>query len=197
MLLAAAAGTGARATDLGIARDTAANVEAALDRAISEGADVLITTGRGIARLAASLHRFGPVLSLAPACARHTAGLLPSCNWWLPIGAAAVPCFGGAMLSHIKSSVLFYLCAGGVSMGDKDFIKPLLERRGTVFFGKVCRWCCILLTAGRDSSSGTVFFGKVHMWFAWLFAWLAARKDSSDSSEGSGTQRHCVLWKCA
>jgi hypothetical protein len=27
--------------------------------------------------------------------------------------------------------------AGGVSMGDKDFIKPLLERRGTVFFGKV------------------------------------------------------------
>ena len=24
-------------------------------------------------------------------------------------------------------------------MGDKDFIKPLLERRGTVFFGKVGR----------------------------------------------------------
>ncbi|KAL4436361.1 hypothetical protein ABPG77_009923 [Micractinium sp. CCAP 211/92] len=70
MLLAAAAGTGARATDLGIARDTAANVEAALDRAIAEGADVLLTTG-------------------------------------------------------------------GVSMGDKDFIKPLLERRGTVYFGKV------------------------------------------------------------
>ncbi len=23
-------------------------------------------------------------------------------------------------------------------MGDKDFIKPLLERRGVVFFGKVC-----------------------------------------------------------
>ena len=22
-------------------------------------------------------------------------------------------------------------------MGDKDFLKPLLERRGTVFFGKV------------------------------------------------------------
>lgn len=32
-------------TDLGIARDTAANVEAALDRAIAEGADVLLTTG--------------------------------------------------------------------------------------------------------------------------------------------------------
>ena len=26
---------------------------------------------------------------------------------------------------------------GGVSMGDKDFIKPLLERHGKVFFGKV------------------------------------------------------------
>lgn len=27
-------------------------------------------------------------------------------------------------------------------MGDKDFIKPLLERRGTVYFGKVGRrWC--------------------------------------------------------
>ena len=45
MLLAAAAGTGARAIDLGIARDTAANVEAALDRAIAEGTDVLLTTG--------------------------------------------------------------------------------------------------------------------------------------------------------
>jgi gephyrin len=29
------------------------------------------------------------------------------------------------------------LTTGGVSMGDKDFIKPLLERRGKVFFGKV------------------------------------------------------------
>lgn len=42
-----------------------------------------------------------------------------------------------------QSLVLISLCcfadAGGVSMGDKDFIKPLLERRGTVFFGKVGR----------------------------------------------------------
>lgn len=27
--------------------------------------------------------------------------------------------------------------AGGVSMGDKDFIKPILERQGKVHFGKV------------------------------------------------------------
>jgi gephyrin len=71
MLLAAAAETGAKVTDLGIAADTAEQVEAALDAALSAGADVVLTTG-------------------------------------------------------------------GVSMGDKDFIKPLLERRGTIFFGKVC-----------------------------------------------------------
>ncbi|KAJ0087353.1 hypothetical protein Patl1_07154 [Pistacia atlantica] len=28
--------------------------------------------------------------------------------------------------------------SGGVSMGDKDFVKPLLEKRGTVRFSKVC-----------------------------------------------------------
>jgi hypothetical protein len=78
MLLAAAASTGALVTDLGIARDTAANVEAALDRAISEGADVLITTGGGIARLPANLP--GPVRWL-PAAA---AGPLPSRNYWTP-----------------------------------------------------------------------------------------------------------------
>ena len=36
------------------------------------------------------------------------------------------------------------LLTGGVSMGDKDFIKPLLERRGTVFFGKVCLCCPVV-----------------------------------------------------
>lgn len=29
------------------------------------------------------------------------------------------------------------LTSGGVSMGDKDFIKPLLGKRGTVYFSKV------------------------------------------------------------
>ena len=45
MLLAAAAAAGARATDLGIARDSAERVEAALDDALSKGVDILITTG--------------------------------------------------------------------------------------------------------------------------------------------------------
>ena len=29
------------------------------------------------------------------------------------------------------------LTSGGVSMGDRDLVKPLLERRGTVHFGRV------------------------------------------------------------
>lgn len=71
MLLAAAQSAGAATTDLGIARDSAEVVEAAIDRAIELGVDILLTTG-------------------------------------------------------------------GVSMGDRDFIKPLLEKRGQVFFGKIC-----------------------------------------------------------
>lgn len=70
MLLAASKTTGADVVDLGIVCDSAEKVEEALDAAINNGADVLLTTG-------------------------------------------------------------------GVSMGDKDFIKPLLEKRGKIFFGKV------------------------------------------------------------
>ncbi|KAL4517973.1 hypothetical protein Ndes2526A_g02339 [Nannochloris sp. 'desiccata'] len=88
MLLAAAVETGAKVTDLGIAADTAQQVEAALDKALSAGADVVLTTG-------------------------------------------------------------------GVSMGDKDFIKPLLERRGTIFFGKVCMKPGKPLTFARVPNSTT------------------------------------------
>lgn len=77
MLLAAAVDAGADVLDLGIARDDAGALEAALDDAIARGADVLLTTG-------------------------------------------------------------------GVSMGDKDLVKGLLESRGEVFFGKarVLLQCC-------------------------------------------------------
>jgi gephyrin len=88
MLLAAAAETGAKVTDLGIAADTAQQVEAALDAALAAGADVVLTTG-------------------------------------------------------------------GVSMGDKDFIKPLLERRGTIFFGKVCMKPGKPLTFARVANPST------------------------------------------
>lgn len=70
MLLAAAAAAGARAVDLGIARDVEGHLEGCLDRAIESGVDVLVTSG-------------------------------------------------------------------GVSMGDRDLLKPLLERKGQVHFGRV------------------------------------------------------------
>nr|KYP71069.1 Molybdopterin biosynthesis protein CNX1 [Cajanus cajan] len=36
------------------------------------------------------------------------------------------------------SGIHILLTSGGVSMGDKDFMKPLLEKRGKVHFDKVC-----------------------------------------------------------
>ena len=66
-------------TDLGIARDTAANVEAALDRAIAAGADVLLTTGT-MRCLQWLLERRGP------------------CKWQdvlLMAGAAQIRCVAG------------------------------------------------------------------------------------------------------
>ena len=41
---------------------------------------------------------------------------------------------GNALLKpHVEAA----MSAGGVSMGDKDFIKPLLEQSGQMHFGKV------------------------------------------------------------
>lgn len=39
--------------------------------------------------------------------------------------------------SAFSSGADIVLTSGGVSMGDKDFIKPLLERQGRVHFSKV------------------------------------------------------------
>ncbi|OMO71133.1 hypothetical protein CCACVL1_18422 [Corchorus capsularis] len=40
--------------------------------------------------------------------------------------------------SAFSSNINILLTSGGVSMGDKDFVKPLLEKKGTVHFNKVC-----------------------------------------------------------
>ncbi|KAL3718468.1 hypothetical protein ACJRO7_003578 [Eucalyptus globulus] len=40
--------------------------------------------------------------------------------------------------SALSSGIDILLTSGGVSMGDKDFIKPLLEKQGKVYFNKVC-----------------------------------------------------------
>ncbi|CAM6129634.1 unnamed protein product [Calypogeia fissa] len=42
------------------------------------------------------------------------------------------------------------ITSGGVSMGDKDYVKPLLERRGTVYFGKV------LMKPGKPITFATI-----------------------------------------
>ncbi len=95
MLLAAVSEVGACPIDVGIARDTEANVEQAIEGAISQGADVLISTG-------------------------------------------------------------------GVSMGNKDFIKGILQRIGTVHFGKICmkpgKPCTFATIKGADART-VVFFG--------------------------------------
>lgn len=36
-----------------------------------------------------------------------------------------------------SSEIHILLTSGGVSMGDKDFVKPLLEQRGRLHFNKV------------------------------------------------------------
>ena len=37
----------------------------------------------------------------------------------------------------LAAGINILLTSGGVSMGDKDFVKPLLAKRGTVYFSKV------------------------------------------------------------
>ncbi|KAK7385851.1 hypothetical protein VNO78_31774 [Psophocarpus tetragonolobus] len=46
-------------------------------------------------------------------------------------------CQGRILDKALASGIHILLTSGGVSMGDKDFIKPLLEKRGKVHFDKV------------------------------------------------------------
>lgn len=39
--------------------------------------------------------------------------------------------------TSISSKVDIILCSGGVSMGDKDLVKPLMDKIGKLYFGKV------------------------------------------------------------
>lgn len=39
--------------------------------------------------------------------------------------------------SAVSAGIHILLTSGGVSMGDRDFVKPLLEKRGKVYFHKV------------------------------------------------------------
>uniref|UniRef100_A0A1D1YDI4 Molybdopterin biosynthesis protein CNX1 n=1 Tax=Anthurium amnicola TaxID=1678845 RepID=A0A1D1YDI4_9ARAE len=44
----------------------------------------------------------------------------------------------GMLNAAISSKIDILLTSGGVSMGDRDYVKPILERRGIVHFSKVC-----------------------------------------------------------
>lgn len=39
-----------------------------------------------------------------------------------------------------SAGVNILLTSGGVSMGDRDYVKPLLAKKGVVYFNAVCRW---------------------------------------------------------
>ncbi|KAL0370272.1 UNVERIFIED_CONTAM: Molybdopterin biosynthesis protein CNX1 [Sesamum angustifolium] len=44
----------------------------------------------------------------------------------------------GILEKAFSSGIDILLTSGGVSMGDRDFVKPLLEKKGRVYFHKVC-----------------------------------------------------------
>ncbi|CAK7329214.1 unnamed protein product [Dovyalis caffra] len=54
-----------------------------------------------------------------------------------------------------SAGIHILLTSGGISMGDKDFVKPLLESRGTVHFNKVCMKPGKPLTFAEISSKPT------------------------------------------
>ena len=54
------------------------------------------------------------------------------------------------------------ITTGGVSMGNKDFIKPILEKLGTIHFGKICMKPgkpCTFATIPREGSTDVIVFG--------------------------------------
>ncbi len=62
------------------------------------------------------------------------AGMLAPLDCLLIRLAAGDTCLSPQSYTFVPSPVL----TGGVSMGDRDLIKPLLERQGVVHFGRVC-----------------------------------------------------------
>ncbi len=114
MLLAAAAAAGARVVDLGIARDAEGDLEGVFQRALEGGVDVIITSGALCVSGWGSGADEGETARSTPT-KFHTHN--PTRNPQPPPRTTR---------------------PGGVSMGDRDLIKPLLARDGEVHFGRVC-----------------------------------------------------------
>ncbi|XP_055912462.1 molybdenum cofactor synthesis protein cinnamon [Eupeodes corollae] len=65
-----------------------------------------------------------------------------------------------AAVEDIYQSVDFIICSGGVSMGDKDYIKPVLEKLGfQINFGRINMKPGKPMTFASNTSKGKYFFG--------------------------------------
>ncbi|XP_055842565.1 molybdenum cofactor synthesis protein cinnamon-like [Episyrphus balteatus] len=65
-----------------------------------------------------------------------------------------------AAVEEIYQSVDFIICSGGVSMGDKDYIKPVLEKLGfQINFGRINMKPGKPMTFASNTSNGKYFFG--------------------------------------
>lgn len=54
-------------------------------------------------------------------------------------------CLGRILDNAFTSGINILITSGGVSMGDKDFIKPLLEKRGKIHFDKVMAFFYLII----------------------------------------------------
>jgi gephyrin len=60
-------------------------------------------------------------------------------------------CQGRILDKAFASGINILITSGGVSMGDKDFIRPLLEKRGKVHFDKVMSQFYLILIGYSDN----------------------------------------------
>lgn len=67
-----------------------------------------------------------------------------------------------AIKEAIQLGADIIITTGGVSMGNKDYIKPILEKIGTIHFGKICMKPgkpCTFATVCREGNRNVILFG--------------------------------------
>lgn len=116
MLVAAAMEAGCETIDMGIAGDSEGSLQSKFNKAIQDGADVILTSGNSYESGFSQLS-----MCVIMVCTNET--IFQQQALFL-IG------YLSPLQPHVYST-------GGVSMGAKDLIKPLLESMGKVLFGKV------------------------------------------------------------
>lgn len=66
--------------------------------------------------------------------------------------------------SAFAAEIDILITSGGVSMGDRDFVKPLLERRGRVHFHKVHFWLSFRFVSHSFFSFADCYFVSIFIW---------------------------------